>query len=447
MEFSQLEERKISYRHKDSIVPVEFIEKIEWELYLRSLKVPYAQDIQNFVKQFGSYIKSEMRDRVDVYLDHYIQYKTTPEIDAFFHILASYRCKSLLHTELFNHDLKFGGVKFEKYVEAVTWIISFSLKHAWFCQELLLKRPHLQLMNIVTYMTETNQIIRDLSLCMEIDYKEAEIIFNTMCLDSSNIKSFQASTLPPFVRLSRGIVIRTMKGALANPFSFIMKEVRRKFQYEWDRSVDEREVRFRNEFLELLASIPGIVGAIDPLIIKEGKKVKTDIDAIFFNIKTGSLALIQLKWQDPFGGLSERYSRKSNFILNGNKWVQSVSDWIAEVGPPGVLKATRLDQVKGLKLNTIHLFVVGRYFSDFSGIDERDSRSAWTNWARLTKVVQTNLSNENFLKDPILWMREKFSTQNRVIIKEAYGSSIMKIHDYEIDFPDLDLKKIMEKLT
>lgn len=440
----RVDEKKISFTHLLDHIPIELLEKLEWQKYLLKSGGPFQVLTNNLISEHGQYIRTELRKIVDVYMNHYIKYTSTPEIDIFFHALAAAKCKSLLHSELFNLDTQFGGVKFEKYIEAVTRIMGFSIKHSWATRELLLKRPHLKLVNLVTYTTQTNELIRDLSTCLEIDYKKAEIILNNMCLDETNVKSFQDSFLPPLVRISRGIVLRSLKGAQDNPFAFLMKEIRRKYVKDWDKSVDEREIRFRDNLVEVFSPYSHIVPFKDAFNLKNKKRIVTDIDAVFFDKKNGNLILIQLKWQDPFIGLTERFSRKTNFIKNGNKWIEDVGNWLKENDKQSLLEkiSEKTDKVGVVK--NVYLFVIGRYFSDFSGVDERDSRAAWTNWARFIELIEANRNKPEFIQDVFGHLHSEIKGRERLIPGEHEFFSV-DLQEFQINFPTLDLEKIIKK--
>lgn len=439
-----LEEKKIIFTSPLDYIPIELIERLDWHQYQLKSKKHFDTLASTLISEHGQYIRSELRKIVDVYMGHYIQYSSTPEIDIFFHALAEIKCKSLIHSELFNPSTNFGGVKFGKYIEAITRMMGFSIKHSWASRELLLKRPKLRLENLVTYTTSINELIRDLSTCLDVDYKDAEIIMNNICLDETNLKSFTDSFLPPLVRISSGVVLRSLKGSQDNPFAFVMRELRRKHVTDWDKSVDEREVRFRENLCEVFSLFKHIVACKDAFILKDQKRTVTDIDAAFFDKKNGSLVLIQLKWQDPFNNFGERYSRKTNFIKNGNKWVENVSDWLTGNDKAALIKKIYKGPENIGEVRKIHLFVVGRYFSDFSGVDERDSRAAWTNWARFVELVDRNKNKTDFHEDVFGCLFREIKDRKRLIIGEHESVSVV-LQEFQINFPTLEVEKILLK--
>ena len=116
--------------------------------------------------------------------------------------------------------------------------------------------------------------------------------------------------------------------------------------------------------------------------------VATDIDAAVFDTTTGTLGLFQLKWQDPFGtSMRKRNSKMMNFFEETNRWVSTVSSILLE--NPRALdhllgeRAVRIHDTK-----RIHLFVIGRHFSHFSGGTYRDSRAAWGTWPQVLRLFK-----------------------------------------------------------
>ena len=155
----------------------------------------------------------------------------------------------------------------------------------------------------------------------------------------------------------------------------MLAELYRRYRKDWDRAVDGREEHFRKELNDLF-SAERFAKAEKPLKLRNKGRVATDIDAALFDKATGTLGLFQLKWQDPFGtSMRKRNSKMMNFLEETDQWVSTVSSILRET--PEVLNHLLGDRTVRIKdTKKIHLFVIGRHFSHFSGEASRVPEAA-----------------------------------------------------------------------
>jgi hypothetical protein len=334
----------------------------------------------------------------------------------------------------------FGDIPFKLYVESIYWLVGFSIKHLWACAELLKKENNIELINIITITSESHEVIETFSTCLNIDYLKAKQIFDCLTLRKENTSSLQKiDSPPPFIQITRGGVLRSIWGTLDNPFSFLLRELKRKYPTDWDKSLDEREDRFRDDFNKEFISITNISGSIYSVNIKNKNKILTDIDAMYFDKRNGELALVQLKWQDKFLGMKERDSKKYNLISTGNKWISIVTKWLRESSDEEVIETLRLKEFGEVKISKVYLFVVGRHQTIFTGDETADKVAAWTSWPRLYNILHKNKGNKQFISRPIDWLFKRVSnrkpskTKKKSYLKIPIGKYNIEVESLEID--------------
>lgn len=415
-------------------VGVEAVEANEFRIF-GDLAAEMDQQMREQSKAAAPTIEALMSPLVTPWREHYIQYETTPEIDHFFRVqgLLWARARYEPGQDAFAPDASFGGIPFALYRGAVVEVISWALKHLTYTNLLHSKHPDLDIRNILTVTTEESQLLSHLSAAFAITESEAQQVLNTL---KSTPDSVQAQTsepavvIAPFQRINSGSLVFSIAGTLSSPFDFMLAELYREYRNDWDQSVDEREERFREDLYDLFpterfAKSPG------PLVLKSEGATVTDIDAAVFDRETEALALFQLKWQEAFGtSMTKRNSKMMNFLSESNRWVSAVSTFLHE-SPHALDNRIGEGIVPNHDTVSIHLFVIGRHFSHFSGRVTRDTRAAWGTWPQMLRLFKESTVGS----DPITWLQEKLqeeSTSLRTPVKlEAYE---MRIGDYRIRY-------------
>jgi hypothetical protein len=189
--------------------------------------------------------------------------------------------------------------------------------------------------------------------------------------------------LPLHIEFGDHFYLLPLFGALQNPFFHMVNEIKRRYRNDWDRAVDLREARFRQDIREHFKSERYYVVPTGVVLRAADRKILTDIDAVVCDRETGDIALMQLKWNDVYArSLRERESRRRN-LLEANAWVEKVANWQASLAKP-------VNQVLGLPqlatpVGKVLLFVVARNAIRFSTTDSYDDRAAWGIWASIAR--------------------------------------------------------------
>ena len=223
----------------------------------------------------------------------------------------------------------------------VETIVGVAIMHTEASIELSKMNSKVDMHNLLTYTYYKDKTVDIYRKYFGATKEGIEQIFSCISLNIENFDyylKYPSASLPMYVEVSNDMLIRLASGCLGNPFELLHRELKRKFNKDYFKAVNNREERFRNQLYMLfphehILKLPkGVVINID------GRK--TDIDAILFDTKTMTLGLFQLKWQDPFyKSMKERFSRISNLFGKANEWITRVENWLNNIESNNILSS------------------------------------------------------------------------------------------------------------
>ncbi len=338
-------------------------------------------------------VTEKMRRLVKPFESHYIQYNAESEVDEYYTDLAHIIAPQLFGWDAFPESAVFGGIPYRRYLDAVLMLVGFARKHIDFCMLLCEKHPGISLVDVLALPGKWTDTCRYLSYGLDLPFEACEQILATTSMTAENAGHHllvpHAAPAPHYM-IGSGSAVRLMAGCLDSPFQFMLREIRRRFRSDWDRSVDDREHVFRTYLIAAFAPFNRVAFFGDSIKISTDLG-ETDIDAFALDPGAGVAGLFQLKWQDPFGSsMRERESRKTNFLKNGNAWIGKVCRWIAQRRMQQTLLSTGIPREWIDGINETRLFVLGRHFSHFSGEGAMDERAAWGTWPQVLRLLETD---------------------------------------------------------
>jgi hypothetical protein len=115
--------------------------------------------------------------------------------------------------------------------------------------------------------------------------------------------------------------------------------------------------------------------------------VRTDIDAVVFDRKSGTLGVFELKSQDPFARSTAELTRQRDNVLYANRQVSGVLDWLKRHGADEILNRVDARTAKTFRAQKVFPFVLGRYLVHFSDGPEPDHRAAWGTWPQILRLL------------------------------------------------------------
>ncbi|HEY2169668.1 MAG TPA: hypothetical protein VGJ30_08595, partial [Candidatus Angelobacter sp.] len=341
-----------------------------------------------------------MRPLVYRWIDYYIGYEADPLVDAYFERLGVLTAELMTGHDAFEDEANFGGLPFAFYRATVWTLVGWAIKHVNFAKLLQEKHPDLLPQNLTTVTADIDKLSSSLAAALGATVDDASRALSLLELNLHNVTALciNGHAPPPLIRSSSEQFIRPLSGMLVTPFHFMLRNLRANYRQDWDRALNTRESLFRDELLQLFPQswLRKLTGSV---ALNQGEKTLTDIDAVIVDTKNGTVGLFQLKWQEPFGhSIRERSARMDNFNREAVLWIDTVTNYLAthtseEMGSKfGVSKKSYRDV-------EYYLFVVGRYFTHFSGDEMPDPRAAWGVWPHLIRLIRATAASENPIKD------------------------------------------------
>ena len=192
---------------------------------------------------------------------------------------------------------------------------------------------------------------------------------------------------PPLIRLGEGRLVWSARGLLGEPLIFLARELRRRHAQEYHNSAHLREGVFRQDLYRLFGDRRFVLSA-GRVELKRSGAARTDLDALVFDRKTGTLGVFELKAQDPFARSVEERQRQRDNFFHANHQVSAILEWVQRHGPDDLLARFDERAAKRFHVRKVYVFVLGRYLAHFAGGPEPDRRAAWGSWPRVLQVVE-----------------------------------------------------------
>jgi hypothetical protein len=193
----------------------------------------------------------------------------------------------------------------------------------------------------------------------------------------------------PLVRVDADHAVLSLWGQTTEPLLFLMRELRRRDPEAYNNSAHLRETVFRQDLYALFQDKRFVTSGGRLELRRESGTVRTDIDAVIFDRKTGTLAFFELKSQDPFARSSAEMTRQRDNILYANRQVSGVLAWLQRYGAQELLNRVHSRTAKTFRAQRVYPFVLGRYLAHFSDGPEPDRRAAWGTWPQLLRLLDS----------------------------------------------------------
>lgn len=390
-----------------NLVATDKYEMIQFESYFQKKRKLY--DISNEKSDYwDKKIKEKFKRKIFIGHYNYIGYGTTPEIDDHYSIKGHIHLHTSQLFDDFDENFEFGGIPYKQHVNVVKDLMGVALKHVDACC-LLYESKNVNMIDLLPTCDIHETIIDQYADYLQIPINNIREIFELLTVTPENIHHYlkaDKSFSPPFIKISNLYTLRSIKGCLYHPITFLQKSLNIKYPSDYSRGLNMREDKFRNELYSLFE---------EERIIKINRSIKikiksagidTDIDAALFDPKKKHLALIQLKWQDKYStNLKERNSRSKNLCKMANEWVDKIIRWKDITNQKEILNALGIYEYKNF--NNCSIFVIGRYNTHFSD-KEINKNATWGSWYH---ILSLNKLKSN-LDDPILDLKLKLETDS-----------------------------------
>jgi hypothetical protein len=181
----------------------------------------------------------------------------------------------------------------------------------------------------------------------------------------------------PLVRLDPSRLVWSVHGLTTEPLLFLTRELKRRSAQEYHNSAYLRELVFRQDLYALFQDKRFVTSAGRIELRRDSGDVRTDIDAVVFDRKIGSLGFFELKSQDPFARSTAELARQRDNVLYANRQISGVLAWLNRHGSDALLGRVDSRTARLFRVQKVYPFVLGRYLAHFSDGSEPDRSAAW----------------------------------------------------------------------
>ncbi len=238
---------------------------------------------------------------------------------------------------------------------------------------------------------EERGLIAALAAALDADPAAIGRALQPLILDRDNAAYHSAlpgRAAPPLIRLDAARVVLSARGLLGEPLIFLMRELRRRYAQEYHNSAHRREEVFRQDLYRLFGDKRFNLSARRVELRRSGAP-RTDLDALVFDRKTGTLGVFELKAQDPFARSVEERQRQRDTFFHANRQVAAILEWVQRHGADDLLARFDAPTARRVHAQKVHVFVLGRYLAHFAGGPEPDRRAAWGSWPQVLQIAET----------------------------------------------------------
>lgn len=191
----------------------------------------------------------------------------------------------------------------------------------------------------------------------------------------------------PLVRVGPDRLVWSLYGLTTEPLFFLTRELRRRAAREYHNSAHLREDVFRRDLYALFPDRRFVTGASRIKLRRDDGDVRTDIDAVVFDRKTGTLGIFELKSQDPFARSAAELVRQRDNVLYANRQVSGVLTWLNRHGADEILGRVDARTARTFRVQKVYPFVLGRYLVHFDDGPAPDRRAAWGTWPEVLRLI------------------------------------------------------------
>jgi hypothetical protein len=191
----------------------------------------------------------------------------------------------------------------------------------------------------------------------------------------------------PLVRVDPSRLVWSVHGLTTEPLLFLTRELKRRATPEYHNTAYLRELVFRNDLYALFQDKRFVTSAGRIALRRETGDVRTDIDAVVFDRKTGTLGYFELKSQDPFARSTAELTRQRDNVLYASRQISGVLTWLKRHGADALLGRVDSRTAKMFRVQKVYPFVLGRYLAHFSDGPQPDRRAAWGTWPQLLRLL------------------------------------------------------------
>ena len=379
----------------------EYYEKAFSQHYRTQSRRKFAEQMQLL---YGKKLEIEVNDKLDElvypFQTHFIGYDTDPLLDEYFMGVASSEVRLYEGYDTFHYATRFGGIRYQNYILALTFFISIWRRHERFAEALVRKERSIKLENVLTISSDTEEFVESIRDSInyfgplyedfeEVTLEDAQRIFDILSCSRKNtaLLSKPASPLPLIIRCSDKGFFRCLTGAYIAPMQFLLESLRHHFPDDYNQHQQSREKAMQAAIKRVLNA--GFVGLkyLENIKVKLSGRLLTDIDLIVTEESTGTVLLCQLKHQELYGSdLHAKYARTTRLKDHVKTWLASLDDWVNAEGEAGIRASLRLS--KNFPPISVHRLVISRHYGYPLKDLAQNTETAYANWTLFFNTIE-----------------------------------------------------------
>ncbi|HEX5501722.1 MAG TPA: hypothetical protein VFW96_03825, partial [Thermomicrobiales bacterium] len=291
------------------------------------------------------------------------RYTTDPAIDDYYRRLGTLYARRMANQYSYPADAAIGGVTFQTYLDLLGLLIGWLLRDLDLCAA-----PGARQFGaagaragLATPRSEA-RLVEALATALALDQALVREALRSCTLDAENAAyhgALPGGPAPPLLRLDADQLLWSGAGLLTEPFLFVTRELKRRHAQEYHNTAYLREGVFRQDLYGLFADRRFVKSAGTVELKRAGGGARTDLDALIFDRKSGTLGIFELKAQDPFARSTAARARQRDNFYHANKQISAIAQWLQRNDATGLLARVDARAAKTFKVQRVQLFVLG----------------------------------------------------------------------------------------
>jgi hypothetical protein len=296
--------------------------------------------------------------------------------DAYYRRLADLHLAMMAHQLGYPPDTMIGGCTIQTYCDVLVRLIAWALRAGDRGEAVAPRSEHSLVTAIASVLSADPVVIARAVGAFALDRENAAY--------HAPVPGIAAA---PLVRLGQHRLVWSVRGLTTEPLLFLTRELKRRAAEEYHNAAHLREALFRQDLYALFQDKRFVTSAGRIELRRAGGDVRTDVDAVIFDRKSGTLALFELKSQDPFARSTAELARQRDNVLYANRQISGVLAWLKHHGADALLGRVDSRTARTFRVQKVLPFVLGRYVAHFGDGPEPDRRAAWGTWPQLLRLL------------------------------------------------------------
>lgn len=291
----------------------------------------------------------------------FLAYDADERVDEDFFVIAGRRLVEASMQAGIHPSVEFLGFSATELFAVCVVLVMVYSKHVSHCLVASQTMPEVDVSISLTLWQRKSEMVDAICDATSYERKKVELIIKYLSVYPSDARVLSGESvpiLPMIIDLGNGMVLRPISSMTQNQLVTFLSISQWRDAQSTNRISKFREPWFREQLYGIFRGTR-YVRVEGSIVIRDGRRKLTDIDAAILDRTTGQLALFQLKWQDYFSNsVKQLGSRAKNFSSEVDAWAEALHDWIVRSDALTVMQTFKLDPKKREVPTKIYLFAL-----------------------------------------------------------------------------------------